>query len=188
VAPVTDGEHHGAISVRPMQVEDLDELSDIDAAHAARLGVRAVLSRASVHFYQRSGHSFVAESGPTAHGGSPRAVGFALAHPSWSGADAVVRLESMAVSPKAAAESARVASSLTEAVVKSAYDAGVYRLVATVAAADDVAREALEAAMFAEEPNASYRRLLGSGGLSGGGGGEHSASTGDGRGGEHDRS
>src|SRR5690606_25979992 len=137
----------------------------------------------SGHFFARSGHSFVVET-PLHPAIEAAPVGFLLAHASWSGAHAVVRLERITVEPGPG--SAELAGALTAAVVKSAYDAGVYRLVANVAAADRVARDALEATLFESEPRVSYVRQLGSGALDGAGP-QATKPVGGGRG-EHDRS
>lgn len=152
--------------VRPLQVGDLDALEALDLAYAAALGAERAVSRASVHYYQRSGHSFVAER-PSPGEAAPVALGFALAHPSWSGAHAVVRLERLGVAGAPPDEAAEAATALAAAVVKSAYDAGVYRLEANVPAADAVARTALSATLFVPDAAVSYLRRLGSGALSG---------------------
>lgn len=183
--------------IRPLELDDLDRLVALDDAHRAALGVVPVVSRASVHFYARSGHSFVAETGAGSSetsltpGGSGRvAVGFVLAHSSWSGAGAVVRLERLAVTgvpagggsrTSSATAAASTAAALTAAVVKSAYDAGVYRLVAAVAEDDELAQVALGTTMFDVVPDITYVRLLGAGALSG----PSTVGDRDGRGGEH---
>lgn len=179
--------------IRPLELADLEQLAELDERYAGALGVERVVERASVHYYLRSGHSFVAarrhDDAPavslaaTAGAGQADIAGFALAHSVWSGARAVVRLERVAVAGRRSAEAAAVAAALTAAVVKSAYDAGVYRLVAAIADDDRLTRDALEAASFTTLPEVTYQRLLGAGALSGGAG---PAGDRDG-GGDHDR-
>lgn len=185
--------------IRPLELADLEQLVELDERHAGALGVERVVERASVHYYLRSGHSFVAarrhddapafpSSGTAATtqttvAGPAGIEGFVLAHSTWSGARAVVRLERVAVAGRRGAEAAAVAAALTAAVVKSAYDAGVYRLVAAIADDDRLTRDALEAASFTSLPEVTYQRLLGAGALSGAAG-----TTGDrDGGGDHDR-
>ncbi len=138
--------------VRPVSADDLEALAPLDRAHAAKLGLEPAVTRGSLHFFARSGHSFVAEDGT----GEP--LGFALAHSTWTGDDPGLRLERLVGAPEAA-------RALAEAVVKSAYDAGVYRLLAELPEGDDVGEGALEAAGFAARPARTYARRLGSGAI-----------------------
>lgn len=136
--------------VRPVAADDLAVLAPLDAEYAARLGLEPGVTLGSLHYFGRSGHSFVAEvAGST--------LGFALAHSTWSGGDAALRLERLVGTGEAA-------DALAAAVVKSAYDAGVYRLVAELPRDDTVGRAAVEAAGFAPRATVSYARRLGSGG------------------------
>src|SRR5688572_6398387 len=129
--------------VTPVDISDCEALSTADRAYSSTLGVEPIIDRASVHFYQRSGHSFAArgcpdDTGGSAHGagtsgagtsgGLVRLAGFVLAHASWSGGRPVVRVERLVTVPGCEAASA----ALVAAVVKSAYDAGVYDIVAAV--------------------------------------------------------
>lgn len=175
--------------LRPIELGDLEALADLDARYARATGQSQVMDRASVHYYLRSGHSFVAErvqlgaAKPAGHSeGQAELDGFVLAHSTWSGRTAVVRVERVVVASEADPEAHTVASALTAAVVKSAYDAGVYRLVAAVAAGDRLAHGALEASGFTASQEVSYQRLLGAGALSGGGSPERAGVGG----GEHD--
>lgn len=161
-AAVRAGSAMGVV-VRPLELSDAEALAAIDGAYAAALGIRPQVSRASLHYFQRTGHSFVAElSGPAV-------VGLVLAHSVWGGAEAAVRIERLALrfDTASAVDETRIAEALTAAVVKSAYDAGVYRLVAAVPDADDLARGALSATLFEPETSVVYQRRLGSGTLSG---------------------
>ncbi len=140
-----------AARVRPVEADDLAALAPLDADYAARLGTEPQVTLGSLHYFGRSGHSFVAEAG----GGE--VLGFALAHSTWAGGDPALRLERLVGTSEAA-------EALAAAVVKSAYDAGVYRLVAELPAADATGRAAVEAAGFAARATVSYARRLGSAG------------------------
>ena len=154
--------------VTPVDISDCEALSTADRAYSSTLGVEPIIDRASVHFYQRSGHSFAArgcpdDTGDSAHGagtsgGLERLAGFVLAHASWSGGRPVVRVERLVTVPGCEAAS----GALVAAVVKSAYDAGVYDIVAAVPSTDAVAASALAGAAFGEDDVSVYVRVLGS--------------------------
>lgn len=145
--------------VRPLDPSDLDALTPLDAAYASALGAGPYVNRGSLHFFGRSGHSFVAEA---AEG---RPLGFVLAHSTWTGGHPALRLERLVAGP--GNDRADVAAALAEAVVKSAYDAGVYRLTAEAPEADDVGRTALTRAGFSQRDVVAYGRTLGSAGTNG---------------------
>jgi len=159
--------------VTPIDLSDLEQLMAVDRHYAAATEVDSIVDRASVHFYQRSGHSFAARGtaaargssaarnssatrGSSEAGSSDELLGFMLAHASWSGGRPVVRVERLA------AGATDVARALVEAVVKSAYDAGVYDIVAAVPTRDLLAATALSDASFAEGDLSVYVRVLGS--------------------------
>ncbi len=157
VDDVADVAHVAVAAVmRPPEADDVDALSGLDGRYASALGLEPYVNRGSLHYFGRSGHSFVAqvERGDI--------VGFVLAHTTWTGAQPSLRLERLVASPGAGA--ADVAAALAEAVVKSAYDAGVYRLGAQVPAADPIGRAALERAGFGAVDVITYARRLGSAG------------------------
>lgn len=136
--------------LRPVEVDDLEGLAPLDAAYAAAHGLAPAVTRAALAFYARSGHAFVL--GPAA---APR--GFVLAHAVWDGARptvAVARLVADGGDPT-------VLAALLEAVVKSAYDAAVYDVVAEVPAGDAAATTAL-GAPWSERPVRRFERVLGS--------------------------
>jgi hypothetical protein len=81
-----------------------------------------------------------------------------LAHATWSGGRPVVRVERLATTDGTDA----VARALVEAVVKSAYDAGVYDIVAAVPTHDVLATSVLAGASFAAYDLSVYVRVLGS--------------------------
>ncbi|HZW27505.1 MAG TPA: DUF1999 family protein, partial [Trueperaceae bacterium] len=96
-----------AARVRPVEADDLAALAPLDADYAARLGTEPQVTLGSLHYFGRSGHSFVAEAG----GGE--VLGFALAHSTWAGGDPALRLERLVGTSEAA-------EALAAAVVKSA--------------------------------------------------------------------
>lgn len=134
--------------VTPVELADLDDLALVDGRYAHAMGDEVVVSRPSVHFYQRSGHSFTARDGAAV-------LGFVLAHATWSGGRPVVRIERLA-------GDAAGLRPLVEAVVKSAYDAGVYDIVATVPDTDGLAKHALGSATFQPRAATVLGRVLGS--------------------------
>lgn len=141
-----------AAHARPLSVGDLESLAPIDAAYAAARALEGVVSRAALHLYQRSGHSFVSEEGS-------RVTGFILAQAVWSGDNAAVSVQRLAL---AADDDVAAALALVKALSKSAYDSGVYHLEVALPQGDEAARAALEAESFLELPSVVYARGLGS--------------------------
>ncbi|MFN2321495.1 MAG: DUF1999 family protein [Trueperaceae bacterium] len=137
------------VALRPVDVDDLDAFAHLDAAYAATYALEPVVTRASLAFYARSGHSFAA--GPVA---AP--VGFVLAHAVWNGAHPTVTVARVVAQD----DDALVLRALVEAVVKSAFDAAVYDLAIDLPAADGAAREALDAP-WRERPVRRFERVLG---------------------------
>lgn len=133
--------------LRPVAVDDLDALRTLDADYAREHGVEVVVSAASLAFYARAGHAFAAVRGPALVGG-------ALAHAVWDGDRPRVRLVRLV-------GEAQARPTLLEAVVKSAYDAAVYDLVAEVPAAD-AALAGLLAGGWRECAVRRFERALGS--------------------------
>lgn len=146
-----------AAYARPLSVSDLDALAPIDAAYASARGLEASVSRASLHLYERSGHSFVAQS--SSDSAARAAAGFVLAQAVWGGDRAVVSVQRLALADEA---DLAAAVALVKAVTKSAYDSGVYHLELALPARDTAARKALEAEGFLELPSVVYARGLGS--------------------------
>lgn len=138
-----------SVPLRPLDVDDLDALVPLDAAYADRHGVPAAVSRASLAYYARAGHAFVA--------GTPTVVrGFVLAHAVWDGARATLQVARL-VAP----DDDAVRHALVEAVVKSAYDAAVYDLGVDLPASDAAGAAALGGA-WTERPVRRFERVLGS--------------------------
>jgi hypothetical protein len=142
--------------LRALQPGDLPALAPIDDAFVARVGVAAMAERAVLTYYARSGHAFVRER-------AGEVTGFVLAHAVWDGAHPVVRVARVA----ARDDDPETVVALIDGVVKSAYDAGVYRLVAEVPEIDRVTQEALRGVSFAPSPTLRFERRLGSGVLAG---------------------
>lgn len=140
------------VRVRPIDVDDLAALAPIDAAAAARAGRETAVTRGSLSFYARSGHAFVAEDATGVRG-------FALAQAVWDGRRPTVRLQALAVADDGDRDAR---ASLLEAVTKSAYDAAVYDLVATVPEGDPDALRLLADEGWRPEPVRAFRRTLGS--------------------------
>jgi len=134
--------------LRAVEVDDLAALEPLDAAYASRHAVAPLVGAASLAFYARTGHAFVAVDGR-------RPVGLALAQAVWDGARPTVRLVRLV-------GDAASLPALAEAVVKSAYDAAVYDLVADVPAADDALVALLAGAGWGERPVRRFERALGS--------------------------
>lgn len=142
-----------AFLVRPLEVDDRSRLDPIDTDYARRHGEEPTLTVGSATFYARTGHAFVAEE-------ADRARGFVLAQPVWDGARATLRVARLAV----ADGDAEARRALLEAVVKSAYDAAVYRLVAEVPREDEAAGRAFLDGAWRPAPRRAFELRLGSGG------------------------
>lgn len=142
---------------RPLEPDDGERLAVIDQSYALAYGLEPVLTRASLGFFVRTGHAFVAERGG-------EAVGFALAQAVFNGTRPTVQLARLAVGdPRDTA----ACEALLEAVTKSAYDAAVYDLWVLVPTGDGAAREALYAKAYAPLELSLYARTLGSRGQRG---------------------
>jgi len=135
--------------VRAVDSTDSALLEALDEDHCARLGVSAGVTVGSASFHARTGHSFIAEDGG-------EAVGFILASAIWTGGLPTVRVERLAGADPG------VLTALVDALVKSAYDAGVYDLLAELPENDTAGRHAFEATMFSRSPSVLLTRTLGS--------------------------
>jgi hypothetical protein len=142
---------------RPLEPGDGKRLAFIDQSYALEHNLEPLLTRASLSFFVRSGHAFVAER-------EGEAVGFALAQAVFNGNRPTVQLARLAV-----ADPGDLAAyeALLEAVTKSAYDAAVYDLWALVPAGDETACKALYAKAYAPLELSIYARTLGSRGKRG---------------------
>lgn len=136
-----------SLSLRPVAIDDLADLAALDAAYARDMDTEPAVEAASLAFFARTGHAFVAEEG-----GRPR--GMVLAQAVWDGVRPTVRVARLIGTPEAR-------RALAEAVVKSAYDAAVYDLVAEVPAADGALATLLADARWVEHPTRRFERVLG---------------------------
>jgi len=131
---------------RPFAEEDLDRLNQVAGARPLRLG--------ALRFFARTGHSFLAEEGE-------EPLGFALAQAVWQGEATTVLITRIEGKTREALEG------LLQAVVKSAYDAGVYEVALHLDPARKELEEALKAQGFAVGPLVLAVRVLGSRGTRG---------------------
>ncbi len=145
------------VFARPLTPDDEDVLAPVDAAYARRFELEPLVSRASLSFYVRSGHAFVAVR-------SGREVGFAFAQAVWNGARPTVYLNRLAVMDPddASLEDLDACLALVEAVTKSAYDAAVYDLQALLPAGDALGRRALTEKSYGLKDYVIFERILGS--------------------------
>jgi Protein of unknown function (DUF1999) len=142
----------GIAFARPLSQDDEETLVEIDKSYAAATGLTPFLSRSSLHFYVRTGHSFV-----SVKAGQP--TGFALAQSVWNGTRPTVYVNRLAVADVVDSAS-RLA--LLEAVTKSAYDAAVYDLQVLHPSADEQGLRALAEKQYLEKPFRIFERVLGS--------------------------
>lgn len=150
------------LRLRPPQEADLDALAAIDGGYVARFGVEPVVNAASLRYFARSGHAFVAER--VAPDGTASCRGFVLAHAVWGGDGAAVQTSRLAT---AETDESAVTAALLAALTKSAYDAGVYDLAVTLPRADAALGDALVHATFQQDESVTFRRALGSRGRQG---------------------
>ncbi len=136
---------------RPLEAEDAPAIAAIDRAYARAHGLEPRASEASLRFFARTGHAFVAE-------GSGRVLGFVLAQPLFDGERAAVFASRLATPPPGDGKAVRA---LLRALTKSAYDAGIYDIRVELPGSDDAA-EALTAESYARVPAALFARYLGS--------------------------
>jgi hypothetical protein len=142
----------GVVFARPLTQDDEEVLSELDQGYATTLGLTPFLSRSSLHFYVRTGHSFVSVK-------AGQLTGFVLAQSVWNGTRPTVYVNRLAVADVADTAS-RLA--LLEAVTKSAYDAAVYDLQVLHPSADEQGVSALAEKLYTEKPFRIFERVLGS--------------------------
>ncbi|AEB11802.1 Protein of unknown function DUF1999 [Marinithermus hydrothermalis DSM 14884] len=109
---------------------------------------------AALRFFMRTGHSFVASTRDAVHG-------FALAQAVWQGDRPTVFVTRILAADGAAYEG------LLRAVVKSAYDAGVYEVAMHIDPEHEALVAAAQAAGFTLGPLVLATRVLGSRGVRG---------------------
>lgn len=145
-----------AITVRPPVEADLAALTLIDAQYADRHGLEPTLTAGALRFFGRTEHSFVAED---VAAGSEEPLGFVMAQAVWSGERPQVLVARLATAYPAAAEA------LVKALVKSAYDSGVYDLLTRTPRSDAALLKLLEQESFFEDRLVQHVRVLGSRGV-----------------------
>ncbi|GAA6732920.1 DUF1999 family protein [Thermus oshimai] len=128
--------------------------SELDLEALNRVAGDRPLSLGAVRHFARTGHSFLAEEGE-------EPLGFALAQALWQGEATTVLVT------RIEGQNARVLEGLLGAVVKSAYDAGVYEVALHLDPKREDLKEALLAQGFTVGPLVLAVRLLGSRGLRG---------------------
>lgn len=136
---------------RPLEAEDAPAVAAIDGAYARAHGLEPRASEASLRFFARTGHAFVAE-------GNGRVLGFVLAQPLFDGERAAVFASRLATPPPGDGAALRA---LLRALTKSAYDAGIYDILVELPGGD-AAAEALADEAYARVPAALFARYLGS--------------------------
>lgn len=141
-----------ATFARPLAQEDEERLVAIDQSFSQNLGLEAFLTRSSLHFYVRTGHSFVAMR-------SGQATGFVLAQAVWNGTRPTVYVNRLALADLSDYQSREA---LLEAVIKSAYDAAVYDLWLQHPQQDREGLKSLAGKSFYEKEIRTFERVLGS--------------------------
>ncbi len=140
-----------ALAVRPLDIDDLASVTDLERVYAERNACARVAEVAAIRHYARGGHAFVAQrAGET--------CGVVLAHTVWDGARPSVRV----VRLMARGDALEVLDRLMGAVVKSAFDAAVYDLTVELPESDAVGRRAVEANAFGVASVLRFERVLGS--------------------------
>lgn len=144
--------------VRALTGDDAEIIAAIDTGYSAALGTEVTANAGSASFHARTGHSFVAELN-----GEPK--GFVLAAAIWTGGRPLVRMERLATLDPA---DLPAREALLAALVKSAYDAGVYDLLAELPEEDSQGAAALTATDFRPARVRMFERTLGSRGQAAG--------------------
>lgn len=142
-----------AITVRPPEEADLEALTVIDSEYAARHGLECTVTAGTLRFFGRTEHSFVAQQSSP----GSQVLGFVFAQAVWTGDRPQVFVTRIA-----AAGGGHATHALIKALVKSAYDCGVYDLIARVPDADVQVRALLQEEFFLPDNLATYVRVLGS--------------------------
>lgn len=150
------------IRIRPLVAGDLERLAGLDDAYSARHGLERAVNLAALRFFERSGHSFVAEvddgvadSAPTDTAAGAELAGFLLAQAVWTGERPTVHAHRLV------ARAEGTSDALAKALVKSAYDAGVYDLVFRTPRADDALRTALLGEGYLADDHVTLTLVLG---------------------------
>ena len=134
---------------RPLESEDFGALKPLDEVYALEHNLEPHLSKQSLSFYTRTGHSFVAIH-------EQRACAFALAQAVWNGLRPSLYINYLA------SQDEESCKALIDALVKSAYDAAIYDLKASIPQTDAIALNKLADNGFTRLANVTLARVLGS--------------------------
>ncbi|MDZ7704341.1 MAG: DUF1999 family protein [Trueperaceae bacterium] len=137
---------------RVLSPDDAELLAEIDRAYAERYGLEPILTRSSLSFFVRSGHSFVALN-------EGAATGFALAQAVWNGTRPAVVVSRLATGDD---HDLGTRLALIEAITKSAYDAAVYDIQVQLSSDDHVGARAFQNKQYHQRNLVTYERILGS--------------------------
>lgn len=137
-----------SLLVRPLTVDDLEDLLSLDERYTREANCEEMVSDGSLSFFERSGHSFLLEEGG-------EAIGFLLAQAVWDGRRPTVMVR------RYWARDDRGRRALLEAVTKSAYDAGVYDISVEQPQDDRDGEKALAACGYSPRRTRLYSRVLG---------------------------
>lgn len=147
--PIHSGDTDGMKRVRALEPDDGDRLRE--AFPALRDGF---MSQKSLTFHARTDHAFVLED---ARG---NVLGVTLAQSIWNGIEPELRIGGIWV----VGDAEDGLGVLLDAVVKSAYDAAVYRLRFDADPAQGAVKTLLEATGWLQQPTTVYAARLGSDG------------------------
>ncbi|MEJ2667238.1 MAG: DUF1999 family protein, partial [Deinococcales bacterium] len=137
---------------RPLDAEDGPLVAAIDRDYAGAHGLERRASEASLRFFARTGHAFVAV-------GEAGVLGFVLAQPLFDGERPTLFASRLATRPPGDGVALRA---LLKALTKSAYDAGIYDVRVELPADDVAGAAALGREDYRPAPAAVYARQLGS--------------------------
>jgi len=137
---------------RPLEPEDAPDVRAIDSAYARAYGLEPRTGEASLRFFARTGHAFVAV-------GKGGVRGYVLAQAVFDGERPTLFASRLASPPPGDPEALRA---LLRALTKSAYDAGVYDVRVELPAEDAAGAGALDAESYRPASASVYTRQLGS--------------------------
>lgn len=160
------------LTVRPPVEADLEALTALDAEYARLHRLEPVVTPGSLRFFGRTEHSFVAEEAGAAGSSS---LGFVFAQAIWLGERPQVLV--LRTASREGADPG-VLRSLVKALVKSAYDSGVYDLLARAPATDQALQELLVEESFFHDDQVPFVRILGSRGVGAGHRAQHPVAAG----------
>ncbi len=137
---------------RPLEPDDAPVVRAIDGAYARAYGLEPRAGEASLRFFARTGHAFVAV-------GEGGVRGYVLAQAVFDGERPTLFASRFASPPPGDGEALLA---LLRALTKSAYDAGVYDLRVELPAEDAAGAAALDAESYRPAVTSVFTRQLGS--------------------------